>query len=243
MIRLLACFFYMCGYLIYSVPHLIRMKKLDQTIPVAKRDEIVHSVPKMWSRTIMRITGSQITVEGEERIPSGPVVLVSNHEGDFDVPVLLGFIKKPFGFVSKIEVKKVPIISAWMEAINCVFLDRSDRRQAVKSIREGIDLIKHGHSMIIFPEGTRSKGGPVAEFKSGSLKLAKEAGVPLVPISIKGTANVFEKNNRLIRPAHIHVIVGEPIFPDNYSEKNLKELTTEVRNTIVVNLENNQLVS
>ncbi len=235
MIRLVICFLYMSSYLIYSIPILRKVKKLNKEIPAAKRDQIVHETPKKWSRTIMKITGSRVMVEGEHLIPDGPVVFIANHEGDFDIPVLLGFINKPLGFVSKMEVKKVPIISSWMEAINCVFLDRNDRRQAVRSIRQGVEFLKQGHSMVIFPEGTRSKGGPVSAFKAGSFRLAKDAGVPIVPISIQGTSDVFEKNNRLVRPAAIKITVGQPLDPQIYCSKELKEIADDVREIIMVN--------
>ena len=76
-----------------------------------------------------------------------------------DIPVLLGYLNKPIGFVSKAEIKKFPVVPTWMELMNCVFMDRSDRRQSLKAIKDGIELLKNGHSIVIFPEGTRSKGG------------------------------------------------------------------------------------
>lgn len=237
MLRLVTCFLYMAGYLIYSIPTLMKMRKLTADLPVEERDQIIHDMPKRWSRTIMKITGSKIEVVGQEHIPSGPVVLISNHEGDFDVPTLLGFIDKPFGFISKIEVKKFPIIASWMEVINCVFLDRKDRRQAIRSIREGTDILRQGHSLVIFPEGTRSKGGKMNEFKSGSFRLATDAEVPIIPVCIKGTSNVFEKNGRLIKPAQIKVTVCRPIEASVYKNMNAKELAVKIQDIIRKELE------
>jgi 1-acyl-sn-glycerol-3-phosphate acyltransferase len=239
MIRLITCFLYMSGYLIYSIPTLRKMKGLSKDMPVSERDLLIHRVPKLWSRTIMKITGSKVSVEGEHLIPEGPVAFVANHEGDFDVPSLLGFIQKPFGFVSKMEVKKVPILSVWMEVMNCIFLDRSNRRQAVNSIREGAAMLKEGHSILIFPEGTRSKGGPISPFKAGSFRLAIDAGVPIVPVSIKGTSCVFEKNNRMIRPAAIHITIGQPVD----ANMDIKDLADVVRQIVIANLENHRMVS
>lgn len=238
MFRLVTCFLYMSGYLIYSIPNLRRVRKLKGDMPIDEQDRIIHLMPKQWSKMIMKITGSKIEVVGQEHIPDGPVVFISNHEGNFDIPTLLGFIDKPFGFISKIEVKKVPIISSWMEVINCVFLDRKDRRQAIRSIREGTEILRQGHSLVIFPEGTRSKGGEMREFKSGSFRLAKDAEVPIVPICIKGTSNVFEKNGRLIKPAHIQVTICPPVEANLYKEMNVKELAAEVQGIIQAKLEN-----
>lgn len=242
-LRLVSCFLYMVGYLIYSIPLLGMMRNLDTNMDVAKRDELVNRVPKRWAKVIMKLTGAKITVEGKERIPQGPVVIICNHEGDFDIPVLIGSIDKPFGFISKIEVKKVPILASWMEVMNCVFLNRKDRNQAIQSIQEGVKLLKKGHSLVIFPEGTRSKGGPVGHFKSGSFRLAVDARVPIVPISIIGTSDVFEKNNRLIKPAEIKVIIGHPVVSHIHNEKDIKELSVEVRDIIINQIEKKRIAS
>ncbi|MFE8702123.1 lysophospholipid acyltransferase family protein [Cytobacillus sp. FJAT-54145] len=233
MIRLVTCFLFMCSYLVYSLPTLSRMKELDKEIPVGERDRIIHKMPKRWSRLIMKITGADIQIKGQELLPEGPVVFISNHEGNFDIPTLLGYVDKPFGFISKIEVKKVPIISSWMEVLNCVFMDRKDRRQAIKSIRDGVELLKEGHSILIFPEGTRTKGGPVGEFKSGSFRLAKDSQVPIVPISIQGTSDVFEKNGRLIKPAKIKVTICPPVDSHLSENVDIKDLAVQVRQIIV----------
>lgn len=237
MFRLMICFVYMCSYLIYSIPTLRKMKKLSTEIPVEERDQLIHQMPKKWSKTIMKLTGSEIKIKGEEHLPRGPVVFISNHEGDFDIPTLLGYIPKPFGFISKIEVKKVPVISSWMEVLKCVFLDRKDRRQAVRSIRQGTEYLRQGHSLVIFPEGTRSKGGEMNTFKSGSFRLAKDGEVPIVPICIQGTADVFEKNNRLIRPAQIEVKILPPVMAEDYKEKSIKEMAAEIEEMIRQELE------
>lgn len=243
MFRLIICFFYIAGYLIYSIPKLKKVRNLDPNLPVSERDVVVHSIAKHWARTIMRLTGSKIEVEGEENLPDGPVLFISNHEGDFDIPVLLGYINKPFGFISKIEVKKVPIVASWMEVLNCVFLDRNDRRQSVKAIRSGAELLKSGHSILIFPEGTRSKGGAIADFKSGSFRLARDAKVPIVPISIQGTADAYEKNGRLVRPADIKVKICSPLSAEFVSQSDLNELSHITREIIIAEQTNNHIAS
>lgn len=227
----------MAGFLVYSIPKLLGAKRLNTEMTVKQKDRIIHQVPKNWAKTFMKLTGSTVHIEGESYIPDGPVVFVCNHEGNFDIPVLLGSINKPFGFVSKIEVKKVPIMSSWMEVMNCTFLDRKNREQAFNSIREGVQILKDGHSTVIFPEGTRSKGGPVGLFKQGGFKLAKDAGVPIVPISIKGTSAIFEKNGGLVKPANVHVKIGKPIIKHVQKDVDLRELAEYTRQIIITNLE------
>ncbi len=243
MIRLMAVFLYMSGYLVYSIPKLQRMKKLDKRLSVSERDQLIHTIPNKWSKTIMKLTGSKVKVEGIENLPEGAVVMISNHEGDFDIPTLLASIEKPFGFISKVEVKKVPILSTWMEIMNCVFLDRSDRRKSVQSIREAVKLLKEGHSIAIFPEGTRSKGGPIGEFKSGGFRLAKDAKVPIVPISISGTSDVFEKNGRLVKPAFIQVKILPCIPSSIFDQKDMKEVSDYVREVIINSLKDEKIAS
>lgn len=232
MFRLVICFIYISGYLIYSLPQLARLKKLSH-LSVEDRDQLAHEYPQRFSTTFIKLTGSKVSVEGLELIPEGPVVFIANHESDFDIPVLLGKIDKPFGFVSKIEVKKVPILSSWLDALNCVLIDRKNRKQAVNNMKEAVLSLKKGHSFVIFPEGKRSMGGPVQPFKVGGFRLAQDAGVPIVPIAIKGTADVFEKNGRLIKPACIKVTVSHPIDPKVHCHKDYKELAEEVRQLII----------
>lgn len=236
MLRLIAFFSYFVGYLICSIPTLSKMKKLDPRIPVGKRDAIIHKIPQKWSSTIMKITGSKIMVEGEENLPDGPALIVCNHVGDFDIPVLLSSINKPFGFISKIEVEKVPVLSDWMRVMNCVFLDRSDRRQAIKTIRTAIDMVKMGHTLVLFPEGTRSKGGPIGDFKTGGFRIALDGRVPIVPIAISGTADVFEKNNRLVRPAMIELKIAKPIDSHLNEQISIKDLAEATKQVILENL-------
>ncbi|WP_370223868.1 lysophospholipid acyltransferase family protein [Cytobacillus sp.] len=243
MLRLIIFFLYMGGYLVYSLPALTRMRKMNPALPVEERDRIIHNVPQKWARTIMKISGSQLKIKGQELIPEGPVVIVCNHEGDFDIPVLLASIDKPFGFISKVEVKKAPIISSWMEVMNCVFIDRSNRSKAINSLKDAALLLRQGHSLLIFPEGTRSKGGQVAPFKVGGFRLAQDAGVPIVPISIKGTADVFEKNGRLIKPAKIEIRVCKPVNSKIVKDLDAKFLAREVREIICSSLKGKKIAS
>src|SRR5690554_6617121 len=205
MFRSISTFSYLFGYLPKAAMKLKKFQKQKPQLSSEEYDQLVHSEPMKWAAGIMRRTGSDISVEGLEHLPEGPVLLISNHEGNFDIPVLLSSIPKPFGFISKKEVKKLPIIPHYMEEMNCVFLDRTDRRSSFKSIADSAEKLKAGHSILIFPEGTRSKGAGVGDFKSGFVRIAKDSGVPIVPIAIHGTSAIMEKNNNKIRPAIIKV--------------------------------------
>jgi 1-acyl-sn-glycerol-3-phosphate acyltransferase len=233
----------MVGFLIFSIPTLIKMKKLNPRMNVMKRDKILHQVPKQWSKNILKLAGAKVSVEGQHFLPDGPVVLMCNHESDFDIPVLLGYIDKPFGFISKVEVKNIPILAQWMEVLHCVFINRRNSNEAVKSLRNSTKILRKGHSLLIFPEGTRSKGGPMGPFKIGGFRLAVEAKVPIIPISIHGTADLFEKNHRLIRPASIKVVIGEQIVSHLQPDVDLRILAEEVRMVIIKQINNKRIAS
>ncbi|MFK8793315.1 lysophospholipid acyltransferase family protein [Planococcus plakortidis] len=214
MLKSARTFSYLFGYLPIAAKNLAKFKKRKAGLSHEEYSRLIHSEPQKWATGIMRRTGSQVEVSGLGHLPKGPVLFVSNHEGNFDIPVLLSSIPKPFGFISKEEVKKFPIIPAYMEEMNCVFLDRTDRRSAFKSITDSIGKLQEGHSILIFPEGTRSKGQGLKEFKAGFMRIAKEAQVPVVPIAIEGTAHIMENNNNRICPAHVTVQVLKPITPE-----------------------------
>lgn len=228
----LRTFGYLFGYLPFTIKDLRYIKKQKDKLSVAEYDLLVHQQPKKWAYGILKRTKSTFHVEGLEHIPDGPVLFVSNHEGNFDIPALLAYIPKPFSFMSKIEVMRLPIIRDWMVAMHCVFIDRSNRRSSLRSITDMASTLKDGHSMVIFPEGTRSYGNETQEFKSGFVRVAKDSHVPIVPIVIFGTADIMEKNQNKIKPAHVEICVFPAISVDTIQSLTSKELIQLTENTI-----------
>ena len=225
-------FSFLFGYLPFSLKDLRNVQKQKELLSTAEYDQLVHQQPKKWANGILKRTKSTFNVEGLDLLPEGPVLFVSNHEGNFDIPALIAHIPKPFSFMSKIEVKKIPIIRDWMEAMNCVFIDRTDRRSAMRSITDMISTLQAGHSMIIFPEGTRSKRNGVQEFKSGFTRIAKGAEVPIIPIAIVGTSDIMENNKNKIKAAHVEIHVLEAIPVEHIKELSSKQLIETVQNVI-----------
>lgn len=238
MFRLLRTFGVIIGYAAVVTPKLKSVKaSLEKYDTVQEKDIIAQQYPKKWAAKILKTAGVKVSVEGSQDFPEGGVLFISNHEGNFDIPVLLYAINKPFGFVSKIEVKKIPFLHQWMEVLNCIYLDRTDRRSSIQMIRDGIASLKAGHSILIFPEGTRSKGQGMVEFKAGSFKLAKSAGVPIVPIAISGTSKIMELyNSKKIVPGTVNVKLLEPIQPDIFDRFSLQEVANLVHQRIESNL-------
>lgn len=228
----LRTFSFLFGYLPFTLKDLRKIQKQRHHLSTEQYDLLVHHHPKKWAAGILKRTKSTFRVQGLENLPEGPVLFVSNHEGNFDIPSLIAHIPKPFAFMSKVEVKKLPIIKDWMVAMNCVFIDRTNRRSAMHSITDMVSTIKAGHSMIIFPEGTRSIGNEVREFKSGFVRIAKDARVPIIPIAIVGTADIMEKNRNKITPAHVEICILEPISVETIHSLTQKEMIIHTQNQI-----------
>jgi 1-acyl-sn-glycerol-3-phosphate acyltransferase len=209
------------------------VKKIPKDLPVHEQDRIMHQFPDYFGKMMIGCTGSKVKVEGIENIPRDEgVLIVSNHQSNFDIPLLLGYLNKPIGFIAKAELKKLPIVPDWMEQMHSVFMDRSDRRQSLNAIKEGIDKLKNGHSLVIFPEGTRSKSSEIGEFKSGSLHLATKSGVPVIPVRIEGTYNILEANGNRIKPANVTLKVFPPVYPEQIGITDPKELTNYIKDII-----------
>ncbi|GAA0450420.1 lysophospholipid acyltransferase family protein [Alkalibacillus silvisoli] len=226
--RTIWTFTYAISFLFYAAIKLRQLKRKS----TFEQQELIHKVPKQFGRQVVKKSGSKVIVKGEENIPEGSFLLVSNHQGNFDIFTLLGYFKKPFGFIAKIELNRIPVARPWMEYMGCLFLDRHDRRQSVETFKRGIELLRSGYNIAIFPEGTRTKSGQMDEFKEGSFSLARKAGVPVLPIMINGTYKAMEGNDNKIKPETFHLTICEPILPEEYSDMSLEELSEETKKRI-----------
>lgn len=204
-----------------------KIQKLEETEKWLPASKIVRN----WARGIIKYAGVEIEVIGKPRTDC-PTVFIGNHAGYFDIPICLSIIERPIGFVSKIENKKIPIIHGWMKAIGCVFIDRSDIRQQVKMIDIVGKNLKAGHSYVIFPEGTRSKDGKLAEFKAGALKFATRAQASIQPFAIIGSADIMKKGSLRINSGKIIVKFGEPFDTDKKMNKETVALAERLRTEV-----------
>ncbi|MCJ7856906.1 1-acyl-sn-glycerol-3-phosphate acyltransferase [Lachnospiraceae bacterium NSJ-143] len=224
--------------LIFVNPVLGKIKKVREKDGDEAADKYIFEFVKDWSQKRLNDTGCHIFVHGAENIPENQNVLfVSNHQSNLDFVLLLAKLNKPVGFIAKVELEKIPLLRDWMRVINCLFMDRDDMRQQVKTIVEGINLLKSGKSMVVFPEGTRSKDGKMIDFKAGSFKLATKSKVPIVPVTIDGTFNALEGNGNKLIPGDINLYIHEPVHIDRLSKEEADSLNVYVRNIIIRPLE------
>lgn len=194
----------------------------------------VHRVARIWGRMILAVSGVRVTVRGLEGIdPRRAWVFMSNHQSNFDIPVLLSCLTVPFRWLAKAELFHLPIFGRAMRGAGYISIDRSDRPAAIESLRQAAETIRRGVSVLIFPEGTRSLDGTLKPFKKGGFVMAIEAGVPIVPVALKGTFAIMPKNQLLIRPQKVSMVIGEPVATAGYGLHAKEALMKEVRNAIL----------
>ena len=189
-----------------------------------------HGYARFAMKGIWLLAGGRATVLGLENIPEDhPVLFVGNHRSIFDIILAGSLIKYPVGFVAKKELQGTPI-TLIMEEIHCLFLDREDPRQGLKTILTAIDYVKSGISMFIFPEGTRCKvEGTFLPFHAGSFKIATKAKVPIVPVTIVGMGDVFEDLYPRLKWAPVVIEFGKPIETADMDRNAQKDLPDKVK--------------
>lgn len=209
--------------------YLFVIKKIESP---EKYDNAVYWIVNGWAAYILKVIGVKVELKGIENLPEGNCLIVSNHQGNADFLVLMSRLNKHMGFLAKKEILKLHIVGTWMKAMHCVFIDRENIRESLKAINEGIDNLEKGYSMVIFPEGTRSKSHVLGEFKKGSMKMATKASVPIVPIVLDNTFKVFEEGNGKLRPAEVTMSILEPIDIVKLTKEEKARLAEIVREKI-----------
>ncbi|MDO5422331.1 MAG: lysophospholipid acyltransferase family protein [Eubacteriales bacterium] len=243
MIRFILIVIIVVGFLILTIPVLgilwLIGRKNKKAADLASL-RIVQGAFKL----ILFVAGTKVTVIGAENVPKDqPVLYIGNHRSYFDI--LLTYSRCPglTGYVAKDGMLKVPLLSTWMKRLYCLFLNRTDLKQGLQTILTGIDQIKNGISMCIFPEGTRNKNASELEllpFHEGSLKMAEKTGCPIITMSINNSQEIFEAHFPKIRSCHVVLEYGKPIYPKELSREERKFLGAYCQKQIVETLKKNQ---
>ncbi|WP_297518245.1 1-acyl-sn-glycerol-3-phosphate acyltransferase [uncultured Clostridium sp.] len=226
MLRTIAFYTKFAISLVTTMPLTKRLEKkveeFDANNQIIEKYKYMHVESSKWAEPFIKLSGAKVTVFGAENLPPDiPVLFVSNHQSNFDIPLLMYYIDKPKGFIAKKELKKVPMINRWMTMMGCIFMDRSNLRKSAAAIIAGIKMLKSGQSLVICPEGTRSKGGPMANFKAGSFKLATKSKVPIVPITLNGSYKIMDgvDNKGKIKPAQVELYIHKPIYTKDLTKE------------------------
>ena len=241
MIRLILALLFAILYLIIGIP------VLGVEWIIAKFNKQAADLGQLrmvqWAfRVIMFICGVKLTVIGEENVPKDvPVLYIGNHRSYFDIIITYSRCPRLTGYIAKDTMGKVPLLNIWMKRLYCLFLDRTDMKKGLKTILTGIDQIKAGISMCIFPEGTRNKTDDLMlPFKEGSFKIAEKSGCPIIPMAITNSADVLEAHMPRVKKAHVIVEYGKPIYPNELDKEQKKKIGAYCQNVIAEMLEKNK---
>jgi 1-acyl-sn-glycerol-3-phosphate acyltransferase len=193
----------------------------------------VHKVARIWARGILFVSRIKVTVNGLANIdPTQSYVYMSNHQSNFDIPVLLAYLPVQFRWLAKAELFKIPIFGRAMRGAGYVKIDRFNQEAAFESLNEAARKMKNGVSIMIFPEGTRSRDGNIRSFKKGGFVMALDAAVPIVPVVLKGTWTIMDKSSLRINTGEVSLNIETPIATTDYTRENKDDLIKSVRAVI-----------
>ncbi len=225
-------FFYLTFY-----PWTILSAIIALTISLFSRTS-ARAYVSFWAKCVVKIGGVKIIINGEENIPTNqPAIYVSNHQSNFDVPVIYASLPIHFGWLAKQELFQVPLFGAAMKKVDCVPIDRSNRRKMMSSINAAAKRIKNGTSVVIFPEGTRSPDGNLQPFKKGALLIAAKAQVPVVPIAIYGSYELLPKDRWTVTAGTVIVNFLPSLTTDDLKGNDLELLTQTAHDQIATSLQ------
>jgi 1-acyl-sn-glycerol-3-phosphate acyltransferase len=190
-----------------------------------------HTCARAWSRLILKTTGVTVRVSGLERLdPGRSYVFASNHQSIYDIPILFAALPFQLRIIAKASLGKIPFLGWHLQRTGHVLVDRSKPGAGV--VKKMARLVAAGHSLIVFPEGTRSTDGSVARFKGGSFLIALEAGLPVVPISIEGSRHVMFRGRLMVCPGSVTVTVHEPIETRGVPRDAVREFSSRIHDVV-----------
>ncbi len=190
----------------------------------------VHCIARLWGRSILWIADIRTEITGfSHDLQDRSCIFMSNHQSNFDIPVLYSALPVQFRWLAKAELFRIPIFGSSMRGAGYISIDRSNRKSAFQSLARAAEAIRGGTSVMIFPEGTRSRDGLLLPYKKGGFVLAVDAGVPIVPVVISGTHAIMPKGHLLIRRQWVRVHIGRPIETASFSRKTKDDLMVKVR--------------
>lgn len=242
MIRFILVVLILLIYLILGIPVLLIEWLIGRRKPALRDISCLRMVQAAF-KLILWVSGTDVTYIGRENIPKDQAVLyIGNHNSYFDI--LLTYSQCPglTGYVAKSEMLRYPLLRDWMKRLYCLFLDRTDIRAGMQMILTGIDYIKRGISICIFPEGRRSRDGKMQPFKEGSMKMASRTGCAIIPMAISNSAEIFENHIPGIRPCKVIVEYGAPIYPKELTKEEQKFLGAYTQQKIQQMLDQHQII-
>ena len=233
LLRSLAVYIYLAVKVVCGTRY---FKKLEAQKAELGEDVVVQKVcdyGRAMAQKILKLTGGTYVVKGEEHLPAeGNVLYVANHQSYMDIPAVMAVLHRPLGFILKDDLTKIPFFDQWIAQMQCVPIARGEARKALEAILKAAKILKTGHGIVLYPEGTRSKDGMLLPFKAGSLKAAQRGNAMIVPMAIDGACDVMPRGSFIIYPKQITVTIFPPIPVETVKEMDTVDLALMVRNQI-----------
>ena len=198
---------------------------------VDRSGNTAHRCARAWARLILLTTGVRVRVEGLERLPhDGAYVFVSNHQSIYDIPILFWTLPFQLRIIAKASLGRFPVLGWHLRYTGHLLVERE--RTGAATLAQVAALMEGGRSLIVFPEGTRSRDGRVGPFKRGLFLMAIEAGLPVVPVSVAGSRHVMLKGRLMTCPGNVDVVVHEPIQTRGMSRDGARSLADRTRDIV-----------
>lgn len=205
-------------------------------------EKMALAIMKSLFKNMLFVSGTKVTVIGEENIlKDQPVLYIGNHKSNFDTIITYARVPGLCGYVAKNNLEKIPVLRGWMKRLHCLFINRENTREGLKTILTAIDYVKSGVSMTIFPEGGRNKTDePTIPFHEGSFKISTKTGCPIIPMAITNSEQILEAHMPRIKATHVILQYGEPIYPDKLEGDDKKFIGAYTQKVIEKMLVDNQ---
>lgn len=241
MIRLIIFFIYAAIIVILSIPIFV-IGFIWNRIDRKSLSNATHGFIKLIYKGVLVISGVKTTVKGLENLPDNEeaVLYIGNHRSYFDILISYIYLPGHTGFIAKKEMERYPVLRTWMYHADCLFLDRNDTKEGLKTILAAIDKVKSGTSVFIFPEGSRNDSDTLLNFKEGSFKIAQKSGCRIIPVVQNNTNALLEDHFPKFKKAHTVIEFGKPIDMKELAPEDKKHIGAYVQNIMQKMYEENQ---
>lgn len=203
---------------------------------LSRTGNLAFSLSRLWAYTMLAVSFVRTEIKNKDKIRKGTsYIIISNHQSLYDIIALVTTLGIQFRWIIKKEILHVPVFGYGLYASRNIFIDRSNTASAVESINKGFDRLPEGVSVMVFAEGTRSPDGKIHEFKKGGFITAVRRKIPILPVTVNGSRRIMSKNNLVLKPGKIQVVVGDPIDVSGYTVDTVQDLIDKTRQVVIAN--------
>lgn len=231
--KLFTTFYFYYYYFWFSGIFLFLYPLLYYYLSDVKRYPSAQKLRRFWAQTLFLFMGIRYKIVGEKPNGKGPFIFVANHSSEIDIPAMCIALPYYLGFLAKVELNNIPILNIFFRTID-IQVDRENNDKSIAVFKKSIAAIKHGQSLIIYPEGGIDDDNPgfLHPFKEGAFSIAIRQQIPIVPVSMPDNHNIFDGNKKIAKPGRIRIILHEPIPTVGLGKEDANKLSQQVFNII-----------